>query len=71
VRQGAEVIFLDVADEDSKALAEQLSDAPIAPVYIRCDLTDLDAVAKTFAEIGPSTCWSTTPATTTATSWPR
>ena len=53
VRQGSEVIFLDVADEDSKALAEQLKGAAIAPVYIRCDLMDLDAVAKTFAQIGP------------------
>jgi NAD(P)-dependent dehydrogenase (short-subunit alcohol dehydrogenase family) len=53
VRQGSEVIFLDVADEDSKALAQQLSDAEIAPVFIRCDLMDLDAVAKTFAQIGP------------------
>jgi NAD(P)-dependent dehydrogenase (short-subunit alcohol dehydrogenase family) len=52
-RQGSEVIFLDVADADSKALAEQLSGAPIPPVYIRCDLTDLDAVARTFARIGP------------------
>jgi NAD(P)-dependent dehydrogenase (short-subunit alcohol dehydrogenase family) len=53
VRQGSEVIFLDVADEDSKILAQQLSDAEIAPVFIRCDLMDLDAVAKTFAQIGP------------------
>jgi NAD(P)-dependent dehydrogenase (short-subunit alcohol dehydrogenase family) len=52
-RQGAEVIFLDVADEDSKALAAQLAGSAIAPVYLRCDLTDLDAVAKTFADIGP------------------
>jgi NAD(P)-dependent dehydrogenase (short-subunit alcohol dehydrogenase family) len=52
-RQGAEVIFLDVVDADSEALAAKLADSPIAPVYIRCDLTDLDAVARTFAEIGP------------------
>lgn len=52
-RQGAEVIFLDVADEDSQALAAQLSGSTIAPVYLHCDLTDLDAVAKTFADIGP------------------
>jgi NAD(P)-dependent dehydrogenase (short-subunit alcohol dehydrogenase family) len=52
-RQGSEVIFLDVADADSQALAAQLSGSAIAPVYIRCDLTDLDAVAKTFADIGP------------------
>jgi NAD(P)-dependent dehydrogenase (short-subunit alcohol dehydrogenase family) len=53
VRQGSEVIFLDVADEDSKALAAQLAGSNIAPTYIRCDLMDLDAVAKTFADIGP------------------
>ena len=52
-RQGSEVIFLDVADEDSRALATQLSGSSIAPVYIRCDLTNLDAVAQTFADIGP------------------
>lgn len=52
-RQGSEVIFLDVADEDSKALAAQLAGSNIAPTYIRCDLMDLDAVAKTFADIGP------------------
>ena len=52
-RQGSEVIFLDVADADSQALAAQLAGSAIAPVYIRCDLTDLDAVAKTFADIGP------------------
>jgi NAD(P)-dependent dehydrogenase (short-subunit alcohol dehydrogenase family) len=52
-RQGSEVIFLDVADADSKALAEQLSGSEIAPVYLRCDLMDLDAVTKTFADIGP------------------
>lgn len=52
-RQGSEVIFLDVADEDFKALAAQLAGSNIAPTYIRCDLMDLDAVAKTFADIGP------------------
>jgi NAD(P)-dependent dehydrogenase (short-subunit alcohol dehydrogenase family) len=52
-RQGSEVIFLDVADADSKVLAQQLSGSEIAPIYIRCDLMDLDAVAKTFADIGP------------------
>ncbi|MGR4863040.1 D-xylose 1-dehydrogenase [Caulobacter sp. LARHSG274] len=52
-RQGAEVIFLDVVDADSQALVAQLAGSAIAPVYLRCDLTDLDAVARTFAEIGP------------------
>jgi NAD(P)-dependent dehydrogenase (short-subunit alcohol dehydrogenase family) len=52
-RQGAEVIFLDVVDDASLALAAKLSDSAIAPTYIRCDLTDLDAMAETFARIGP------------------
>jgi len=52
-RQGAEVIFLDVAEEDSRDLAAKLAGSPIAPVYIRCDLTDLAALAATFARIGP------------------
>jgi len=52
-RQGAEVIFLDVAEADSQALAAKLAGSPIAPAYIRCDLTDLATLAKTFAEIGP------------------
>lgn len=53
VRQGAEVIFLDIVDEDSTALVEQLTPgAAIAPVYKRCDLMDLAALKATFAEIG-------------------
>jgi D-xylose 1-dehydrogenase len=53
VRQGAEVIFLDIVDEDSNALVAQLSDgAAIAPVYKRCDLMDLAALKSTLAEIG-------------------
>jgi NAD(P)-dependent dehydrogenase (short-subunit alcohol dehydrogenase family) len=52
-RQGAEVIFLDVADAESAALAEHLASSPIAPVYTRCDLTDLAALSATFAQIGP------------------
>jgi NAD(P)-dependent dehydrogenase (short-subunit alcohol dehydrogenase family) len=52
-RQGAEVIFLDIQEHESRALAAELRDAPIQPVFRRCDLTDLDAIAQTFAEIGP------------------
>lgn len=53
VRQGAEVIFLDIVDADSEALVAQLSDgAAIAPVYRRCDLMDLSALRATLAEIG-------------------
>lgn len=53
VRQGAEVIFLDIVDEDSKALVEQLSaGAAIAPVYKHCDLMDLEGLKAVLAEIG-------------------
>jgi NAD(P)-dependent dehydrogenase (short-subunit alcohol dehydrogenase family) len=53
VRQGAEVIFLDIVDADSEALVAQLSDgAAIAPVYKRCDLMDLAALKATLAQIG-------------------
>lgn len=52
VRQGAEVIFLDIADADSNALVGQLSGAEIPPVYRHCDLMDLDDLKATLAEIG-------------------
>lgn len=49
--QGARVWFLDIADQASRALAESLSGAAHAPIFKRCDLTDLDALAATFAAI--------------------
>ncbi|MFD1611491.1 SDR family NAD(P)-dependent oxidoreductase [Sphingomonas tabacisoli] len=49
VDQGSEVHFLDVAEEDSRALAERLG----TPSFHRCDLTDPGAIAETFARIGP------------------
>jgi len=56
-RQGARVVFLDVADADSTALADSLSGLSPAPVYRRCDLTDLAALKATLeaiaAEVGP------------------
>ena len=50
-RQGAEVIFLDVADADSIALEASLKDLTPAPKYRRCDLTDLSAVETCLADI--------------------
>ncbi|WEF35727.1 SDR family NAD(P)-dependent oxidoreductase [Pseudoduganella chitinolytica] len=53
-RQGAQVVFLDIAEEASHALAAQVAartDVPHPPRFIRCDLTDLDAVASVFAQI--------------------
>jgi NAD(P)-dependent dehydrogenase (short-subunit alcohol dehydrogenase family) len=53
VRQGAEVHFLDLLEAESQALAAQFADAPAAPVFHRCDLTDTAAIAACFAAIGP------------------
>ena len=47
--QGSEVHFLDVAEEESRALAERLEGA----TFHRCDLTDPAAIGETFARIGP------------------
>jgi len=52
-RQGAEVIFVDIAEKDSNALVALLSDAPIAPVFHRLDLTDLAAIDVFFRSLGP------------------
>jgi NAD(P)-dependent dehydrogenase (short-subunit alcohol dehydrogenase family) len=49
--QGAIVYFLDIAEEGSRALVESLGDARHPPRFIRCDLTDLDALASAFASI--------------------
>jgi NAD(P)-dependent dehydrogenase (short-subunit alcohol dehydrogenase family) len=49
--QGARVFFLDIAVEASLALAESLRDAPHAPVFIPCNLVDLDAMGAAFARI--------------------
>ena len=52
-RQGAEVIFVDIAEKDSNALVTQLAGAPIAPVFHRLDLTDLAAIEVFFQSLGP------------------
>ena len=52
VAQGARVTFLDIADEESRALETQLAGAPIAPVYRRCNLKDVAEIERVFAEIG-------------------
>ncbi|MQA18496.1 SDR family NAD(P)-dependent oxidoreductase [Rugamonas rivuli] len=49
--QGARVYFLDIADTESKQLAQTLRGADHAPVYIPCNMADLDAVGRAFARI--------------------
>ena len=56
-RQGARVAFLDVDDDAGRALAATLGDAAHPPTYLRCDVTDLDAlhaaIAQARAAVGP------------------
>jgi NAD(P)-dependent dehydrogenase (short-subunit alcohol dehydrogenase family) len=50
--QGSRVAFLDFADEPSEALVRHLAlRSPHAPLYLRCDLTDISALNSTIAEI--------------------
>lgn len=50
-RQGARVVFLDIAEEESVALERSLSDLSPAPVFHRCDLTDVEALKTCLAQV--------------------
>jgi NAD(P)-dependent dehydrogenase (short-subunit alcohol dehydrogenase family) len=47
-RQGSQVLFLDIAESDSRALERELGGLPVKPRYLPCDLTDLQAMKETF-----------------------
>lgn len=49
--QGARVYFLDIAEEASRALETQLAGAKHPPVFIKCDLTNIDELKATFERI--------------------
>jgi len=49
--QGAHVVFLDIAEEASRELEKTLGGAPIAPRFVKCDLTNLDELQAVFARI--------------------
>ncbi len=62
VAQGAKVGFIDIADEAGEALVDRLRDsAPVThqgtpitrttPLFRHCDLTDIDALRNTIADI--------------------
>ena len=52
VEQGAAVAFVDIAAAEGAALAASLAaTAAHPPVFDRCDLADLDDLARTFASI--------------------
>jgi NAD(P)-dependent dehydrogenase (short-subunit alcohol dehydrogenase family) len=55
--QGARVAFADIDDAGAHSLLDSLGTAEHAPVYLRCDVTDLDALQAAIAQarerIGP------------------
>ncbi|HEY3599814.1 MAG TPA: SDR family oxidoreductase [Paraburkholderia sp.] len=57
VAQGARVAFFDIDETAGEALADQLGDAVHKPLFVRCDVTDIDALKKAVADarsaIGP------------------
>ncbi|MER8590607.1 SDR family oxidoreductase [Mesorhizobium sp. M1273] len=58
VANGARIAFLDVQDEPAEALVRELAGAAgQAPLYLHCDVTDVDAlkasVARVRARLGP------------------
>jgi NAD(P)-dependent dehydrogenase (short-subunit alcohol dehydrogenase family) len=59
VRQGARVAFIDIAEEPSKALCEDLGRAGNRPLHLNADLRDIGAlraaVAEAAARHGPVT----------------
>ncbi len=50
-RQGARVVFLDVADAESLALEASLATLSPAPVYLNCDLTQVEALRACLADV--------------------
>ena len=56
-RQGSRVAFIDVDREHGQALCGELADARHRPLFLPCDVTDLDALAAAIAQaraaIGP------------------
>lgn len=52
--QGAQVVFLDIAEEASRALEQSLAGFAVPPVFIHCNLMDLEALGGVFARIEAS-----------------
>jgi NAD(P)-dependent dehydrogenase (short-subunit alcohol dehydrogenase family) len=51
-RQGAETIFVDILEEESRALGARLTGIPAATAFHRVDLTDLGAIESFFQTLG-------------------
>lgn len=50
--QGAKVAFVDILEDASRALVGRLGEAAHAPLFIPCDLTDLDALRRAIERVG-------------------
>lgn len=50
-RQGARVVFLDIAEAESRALEASLAQLSPAPVFHPCDLTDVVALQACLGEV--------------------
>ncbi|MDQ6433182.1 SDR family oxidoreductase [Mesorhizobium sp. LHD-90] len=48
---GARVGLLDVQDAPARALVAELSEARHAPLYLRCDVTDIDALQASIEDV--------------------
>jgi NAD(P)-dependent dehydrogenase (short-subunit alcohol dehydrogenase family) len=51
-RQGAETIFVDILEKESRDLVARLSGTPIQPAFHTLDLTDLAAMEAFFGALG-------------------
>jgi NAD(P)-dependent dehydrogenase (short-subunit alcohol dehydrogenase family) len=51
VAQGARVAFFDIDASAGEALADQLGDAHHKPLFLPCDLSDIDALRKAVADV--------------------
>ncbi|CAG4885856.1 SDR family NAD(P)-dependent oxidoreductase [Paraburkholderia saeva] len=49
--QGARVAFFDLDASAGEALADELGDSRHKPLFLPCDLTDLDALKKAIADV--------------------
>lgn len=49
--QGAQVLFLDIAEADSRALEKRLADSNPPPRFFKCDLTDIPALEAMMARL--------------------
>jgi D-xylose 1-dehydrogenase len=49
--QGSRVAFFDIDASAGEALADELGDSRYKPLFLPCDLTDLDALRKAVADV--------------------